>query len=186
MNESDFQAAVAGAIHTNFHGAELSILGTKHPAPHFRFLTGDINFTTYGGSWVSRAFNNGEFDYYLVIELRNCREDSGKETGATYEVSLSVVSPDRAGEHLAEAFESGGLPEELRGNKYVEVEALYTYGISVRVWHGEGNNWRKLVTAAHRQALFVNSFLGFYLDEPVNRIGNTGWDFLAGDIGFKF
>lgn len=33
-----------------------------------------------------------------------------------------------------------------------------------------------------RELLFM---AGFHLDRPMNAIGNTGWDFLKGDIGFK-
>ena len=35
----------------------------------FSFLSGDMNFTRYGGKWISTRRNNGEFDYYFVIEL---------------------------------------------------------------------------------------------------------------------
>ncbi len=190
MNESEFQAAIDGAITQTYRGIRMSIAGVKHPTPNFRFLTGDVDFVTYGGSWASKSFNNGDFDYTLVIELRNNHEDTGDETLPKYRVSLSVVSPEAAGPgHLADAFQSMGLDDEftaeLREKRLFQVEALYTYGTYAEVWSAEGNDWRKLIQAAHRQALFVNSFFGFYLDAPRNAFGNTGWDFVAGEIGFK-
>ena len=61
----------------------------------FSFLSGDMNFTRYGGKWISTRRNNGEFDYYFVIELLNWRETVGRERAAeTYNVSVSIVSPD--------------------------------------------------------------------------------------------
>ena len=63
----------------------------------FSFLTGDMDFTTYGGKWISTRQSNGEFDYYFVIELLNWRETVGEREAPpeTYNVSLSVVSPAR-------------------------------------------------------------------------------------------
>lgn len=185
MNEDKFKAAIDGAIHYDYHGINLTIAGVKHPTPHFHFLSGDINFATYGGKWASKRFNNGDFDYYLVIELRNNHEDSGVDSGPMYDVSIGVVSPEAAGEkNVKDAFESCGLPDELAENAYIQVEALHDYGIYAHVWHVEGNNWRKLMAEAHRQALFVNAFFGLYMDERRNAIGNNGWDFVRGHIGF--
>ena len=61
----------------------------------FYFLTGDVNYTTYGGKWISTRQSNGDFDYYFVIELLNWREAVGDREAPpeTYNVSLSVVSP---------------------------------------------------------------------------------------------
>ena len=44
----------------------------------FRWLTGDMDFLTYGGKWISTRQSNGEFDYYFVIELLNWRETVGE------------------------------------------------------------------------------------------------------------
>ena len=44
----------------------------------FSFLTGDMNFTRYGGKWISTRRNNGEFDYFFVVELLNWRETVGE------------------------------------------------------------------------------------------------------------
>ena len=64
----------------------------------FSFLTGDVDFATYGGKWISTRQSNGEFDYYFVIELLNWRETVGQREAPpeTYNVSLSVVSPQEA------------------------------------------------------------------------------------------
>ena len=40
----------------------------------FKFLTGDVNWQTYSGLFVSRRLNNGDFDYYLVLRVENWNE----------------------------------------------------------------------------------------------------------------
>jgi hypothetical protein len=160
---------------------QMSIAG-KFPQYHFRFLTGDVNFTTYGGSWISKPFSNDDFTYYLVIELRNRQEDLGDDANPVYEISISAVSPEAAADHLAGAFESGGAANS--DNVLAQVEALYSYGISANLWYAEGNNWHKLMSEAHKMAAFIHSYFGFYMDVPLNRIGNTGWDLIQGHIGF--
>jgi hypothetical protein len=53
----------------------------------FKFLTGDINWQTYGGKFISKKLNNGEFDHWLVIEVTNWAnavgEREAKAIGAT-------------------------------------------------------------------------------------------------------
>lgn len=169
-------------INAQFHGTTFSIVNPHWL--HFRFLTGDVNYTTYGGSWVSRQFHNGDFAYRLVIQLINMHEATGDENQPQYHVGVYAVSPEAAGQdNVDRAFD--GLPEEFRDKELFQVEALHSYGIQATLWRASGDNWDKLMRAARRQCLFINSFFGFYMDVPENRIGNTGWDFIAGDIGFK-
>jgi hypothetical protein len=37
----------------------------------FNFLTGDVNWSQYGGTWISQKFNNSDTDYWLVREIIN-------------------------------------------------------------------------------------------------------------------
>jgi hypothetical protein len=157
----------------------------------FRWLTGDRDFLTYGGKWISTRQNNGEFDYYLVIELLNWRETVGEREAPpeTYNVSLSVVSPQEAQGKISAALDCCGITEAMlqtaTGNGYrdtVLVEALYTYGIHTPVWSKDGNNWRALMREARQEARQCEFLFGFYLDRPVNRIGTTGWESLRGDL----
>jgi hypothetical protein len=154
---------------------------------NFRFLTGDVNYLEYGGSWVSKRLNNGDWDYWLVIELINMHNATGDEEQDKYDVSLYAVSPEAAGEeNLNRALDSGGLDDDkLRDNALVQVEALASYGIKALLWRDSGGNARKSLREARRESALVESFFGFCMDRRQNAIGNTGWDFIAGDIGFK-
>jgi hypothetical protein len=150
----------------------------------FKFLTGDSDYTTYGGKWISNVQNNGEFDYYFVIELINWRESVGERDAPKekYNVSLSVVSPQQAGEqNIKTAFECGGLDNEMLSNAQsplaeIQVEALHAYAGGVPIWSANGNNFAVLMKQAHEEAGNASCLFGFYLDKIVNGIGETGWE----------
>lgn len=161
----------------------------------FSFLTGDGNYTTYGGKWISTRQNNGEFDYYFVIELLNWRETVGEREAPaeTYNVSLSVVSPQEAQGKIGAALECHGITEEMlqtaTENGYRDTvlsEALHSYGVHTPVWSKDGSNWRALMREARQEARQCEFLFGFYLDRPVNRIGTTGWESLRGDLTSAF
>lgn len=156
----------------------------------FHFMSGDVNYTTYGGKWISNRQNNGEFDYWFVIELINWQEAVGDRDApdATYNVSLSVVSPSQAGEqNLKAAYECCGITQDIldtaKANGYLEeaqVEFLHSYGVHTPVWDQDGNNYRALLQQARAEAREVGTLFGFYMDRPVNKIGETGWESLKG------
>lgn len=145
----------------------------------FRFLTGDVDWRTYGGMFISKKLNNGDFDYWLVLHVDNLGDDAN-----TYHVSLSAVSPQQAQAHLQPAFECCGIPVELQSDPMIQVESLASYGVTALLWSEEGNNLKNLLKQAHEQAEISTCLFGFYMDAPQNRIGNTGWDCIRGDIGF--
>ena len=153
----------------------------------FTFLTGDVNWQDYGGKFVSKRLNNGEFDYWLVIEVINMLDATGEDTGGKYAVSLLSVSPSEAGEdNLKKAFESCGLDAEdqadLRANPLVQVEVLSSYGIYAQLQSIGGNNLSKLMREIRKEAQVASMLYGFYMDRPENRIGSTGWDLQRGDL----
>lgn len=165
------------------HNVNLTICGPKRV--RFHWLTGDL---TYGGKWISNKQNNGKFDYYFVIELLNWKETVGRDAPVdAYNVTLSVVSPDQAKEHVKSALDCCGITEKMlecatSQRDEVLVEALHDYGLSVPVWGDNGNNAKQLLRQAREQAQSTESLFGFAMDRPVNRIGTTGWEALRGDL----
>lgn len=161
--------------------------------PRFKFFTGDVNWQEYGGKFISQKFNNGEWNYWLIIEVINmfdaCVERECKQDGqGKYCVSLMVVSPEAAGmANLLKAFECCGIDatKENLDNQLLCVEALDSYGVHAQLESFSGNNINKLLKQIRRKALEDNFLFGFAMDKPENRIGNTGWDFISGNIGFK-
>ncbi len=154
----------------------------------FRFLTGDVNYVRDGGSFISGKQNNGEFDFWVVMQIRN---ECDPESPAAYSVSVSVVSPSQAGEDkINAAMECCGVTKTMMAtavaNGYgdeAKVEALHAYGVVAHVWNRYGNNHRRLMEAARQFAnTELDSLFGFVMDRPVNRIGTTGWEALRGDL----
>lgn len=145
-------------------------------------LSGDVNWLEYGGKWVSPKLNNGEFDYWLVLELTNMHEATGEERGDKYVVELCAVSPTQAGDNLDKAFECCGIPvgDAARDNEFAQVECLHSYGVRAVLVSRSGNNAHKLMREVKREP--VDGLFGFYMDRPENRIGSTGWELLRGDL----
>jgi hypothetical protein len=156
--------------------------------PYFKFLTGDINWLKYGAKLVSQKQNNGEFDFWFVIEFINMDEACGRDNQCQprYTAALLVVSPSEAGrDNLANAFECCGLPEDpnLRDNPLVQVEYLSYCGVYAQTWTKSSNNAHQLIREAKREATIqAGCMFGFAMDRPVNRIGTTGWEALRGDL----
>lgn len=161
----------------------------KGGKPRFRFLSGDNDWRSYGGKSISQRFNNGEFDYWLVLELINlydaCGEHEAKEMGGQYCVELSVVSPTQThdtGQYEA-AIESCGIQDLRDLTDEREVEILHSYGTKAVIYSGIGNNYSRLLKEARHEAYStVNFMFGSRMDQPQNAIGATGWDFVKGDI----
>ena len=133
----------------------------------FSFLTGDVDFTTYGGKWISTRQSNGEFDYFFVIELLNWRETVGEREAPpeTYNVSLSVVSPQEAQDKIGAALDCCGITEEMlqtaTENGYRDsalVEALHGYGVHTPVWSKDGNNCARPNEGSAKRRGNANSF----------------------------
>lgn len=157
----------------------------KNPRLNFKFLTGDYNWEVYGGKFVTRELSNGEFSYYIVMEVINWHDATGEENLPTYYVGLSVVAPTEVPEkEIESAKDSFGLMEEPDWDKHplLLVECLSDYGISAHVGGFRGNNLRDTMRLARMEAFKIWSMFGYYMDALQNRIGSTGWDLLKGDI----
>lgn len=153
----------------------------------FKFLTGDNNWKEHGGCFISPKFNNGEWDYWLVMDVCNLGSitDKGREY-TEYSVTVYAVSPEAAGKSkLEEAIKSMGFERdevaEWLATDEAKVEVLHSYGTEARLWDERGNNLAKLILKAKRDLYTINGMLGFFMDSPQNGIGSTGWDLIAGN-----
>ena len=150
----------------------------------FTCLTGDSDWLSYGGKWISPKYNNGDFDYYLVRTLINMEEAVGGEAKFKYLVRLSVVVPSEVIDYVS-VMQSCGRDDEYRQWKNIpdieRVEMLDDYGIYACMKEWEGNNYKKLFKLCTDEAMLVTGLFGFYMDRYQNRIGATGWDLIKGD-----
>ena len=151
----------------------------------FKMLSGDINWQEYGGKFVSKKLNNGDWDYWLVINCINMWKATGEETPFKYTVEIQAVSPQAAWKlNLDRALDSCGFSDEetekCRNTELIKVEVLSDYGIFATLWHKDGNNIKSLLKDAHKEVGLIQMLFGFYMDRTENRIGQDGWDFISG------
>jgi hypothetical protein len=148
----------------------------------FTFLTGGVNWKDYGGKFISPKQNNGEFDYWFLIDVMNNNEYM-EDPVFTYSVEVTVISPEMINDEDKErALESCGMPE-MEMNEKLWIDVLSSYGCGlVPIWNGHGNNIAKLMKEAREQTMIGSIMFGFFMDRPVNMIGTTGWDALKGDL----
>ena len=138
-----------------------------------------------GGKFISNKLNNGDFDYWLVLEVINMHEATGEEDMPKYNVSILAVSPQQAGKEAVErSLTSCGISDYGKDEVY-QVEALSDYGIYAQLWNQSSNNINALLKDARREAQLVNMLFGFYMDQLENRAGSTGWDLIAGNLTFR-
>ena len=150
-------------------------------------LSGDVNWETYGGKLVAGPFDNGDFQYWFVIEVIEWEEAVGEQEAAdidgTHNVCLSVVAPSECpADELQSAIDSYGWEGMEIDNPLILVELLHGYGIKAVV-HNDNGSLRGLLRLAKQEARVCEAFtFGFVMDTPQNAIGSTGWDCLRGDI----
>ena len=151
---------------------------------------GDINYKQYGGIFATKKLNNGDFDYWLFVELVNMEEATGDTENGTYMISIKAVSPSEPSEATKKsALFSIGLEEMNDKISTIEpfnmAKILNEYGIGAVLFNDNGDNARELFKLVRKECEKITILFGFYMDRPLNMIGNSGWDFIKGEIGFK-
>jgi hypothetical protein len=152
-----------------------------------KLLSGDVNWQTYGGKWISKKKTNEDFDYWIVLEFINFLEATGEKINGKdrYIVKIHVVAPSQVPEHEKEqALRSMGMGQSTDEipNDEMWVEILDSYGTRAVIDVIEGNNIKKLMKKAHDKIAIMDIMFGFFMDQPTNRLGTTGWDMIKGDI----
>jgi len=134
-----------------------------------------------------RAPIESDFPVWVFVKLwpwdyHVCQDESP----AKYHCEIVVASPDfvSAENVLACQNSMGWGWEWYRLEKREQAWQLAEYGIAATLWQSDGNNERVLWKAARDELRKINMLFGFYLDKQQNAIGNSGWDFLRGEIGF--
>ncbi len=144
-----------------------------------KHMEGDVKSK---GMWFSKKLNNGDWDYWLVLEITNLEEMMGKECEKKYLYTLSAVSPEAAGQKSVDnAVESAGREDEDL-NEETKAMLLVEYGIKATLYEETGSNYKTLMRHARKDMERISMMFSFHMDRQLNAIGNTGWEFIAGDI----
>jgi hypothetical protein len=139
----------------------------------------------------SKEINHGDFTFRFAIKLTYL-EEYGDDVckGGKYSVCVDAVSPESAGkDKVIDAIESWTDDQDVinqyLSDPYTPYLTLLEYGISATLFHKQGNNKNQLLKDASKELKVIDMLFGFYMDKYQNRIGNTGWDFISGNIGWK-
>ncbi len=113
----------------------------------------------------------------VVIDLYEVAGDAGTE--GKYAVGLYLVpTPNSLSKKaLKEVANSMGV-----GTKYVDIRSIQEYGHSILLKDLVTTTPEKAVLGLKKESEMIEFMIGFYLDKPVNRVGETGWTVLK-EIG---
>jgi len=132
------------------------------------------------------VFNNSEFDYKIVIEVNDCYDfdNSIEDSDQKYLVSVDVVKTSKylPKKELKAVASCCCIPL-----KDITCWDIATYGLRANLTNFtiESENLDNSLNYIANCLSVYTGLFGFYMDRYQNQIGNTGWDFLDGDIGFK-
>lgn len=159
---------------------------------HFKWLSGDVDYATYGGKWISKPLSAGLFNYWLVMELMNLEDLGCQDEGdGVYDVSLKAVSLDLLSsnklEELVDNFGQDWFTEHFQNMEEkiqleIMVDEASNYGYGAHLWSESGNNFTKLMTEARKRADHIAEYPWSYMEQQANRIGATHLDFMRGNV----
>jgi hypothetical protein len=152
------------------------------------FLTGDINWEDYGGTW----FRNLRDGVYILLRFENMDEACGRDNEGydTYLCDVLQVDLNTLPEtELQSALQCCGIDLdeiEEQHQEIAKVDACLCYGAYAPLDSTSGNSYPMRVRAEARRiadTYFVDRVaLEERLDRPVNMIGSTAREFGQGDL----
>lgn len=141
-----------------------------------------LQYGNYKQVYQSEVLSNGQFKYRLfvtVLDYEQCSDLKG--FGVDVEISKTFKALSKEQKKSLIGFGCTDKPSDYD---------VCDYGYRA-ILDGEKEvikGAKKAIAIAEKYMEKADTYkmmLGFYLDKRQNRIGNTGWDFLNGNVGFK-
>ena len=154
----------------------------------FKFLTGNLDYLTYGAKWFRLIPETRE---YHILELINwedsCGEAEAKQVGSTYCMDLSIVDLDMIDTaHLESALECYGVSLDQDGmTDEWRAEAYHGYGLRAPIDSANTSNFHRTFRNLARQSREISrdaSTKRKSMQRPVNKIGSTAAEYMCGDL----
>jgi hypothetical protein len=138
--------------------------------------------------WDAGLITDSNWPVYLFVKLEYTEQyDREWAEHGKYHVSVEAAAPQAPDAETVGHAHAGWLSDDeykaLPDQEKARV--LAEYGVKAVLWQKQGSNLRKLLKEARHEVGLINMLFGFYMDKQMNAIGNDGWDFIRGDIGFK-
>ena len=139
----------------------------------------------YDRFWYFREVIDADHPTYLVLRLQYMEEWCGSDFEYKYHMEILACGPKwPTPKNLQNALDSYELSIEdfkeypLEG----QLQLLVETGLAAHLWQSSGNNWNSLVREAREAAQPMFIFFGCYMDKHQNAIGDTGWDWIRGNL----
>jgi hypothetical protein len=150
---------------------------------NFKWLTGDIDYATYGGKWY-RVPNPNLPHRAHIMELLNWNEYEWNPV-IMYSVTLSEVDLNEIPiENIKAAKECYGIDvDEVISFEFL-LETLHGFGGSAPIYEESGNNYRNLLRAARNESRRLEDpeVHRAAMNKVVNKIGSTAYEYMRGDL----
>lgn len=132
----------------------------------------------YEGMYISyETYNNGDFEYQHVIEVNTLPDEPEK--------SYIIWGVAKTKEHLTDEKLNDVLDSSCVDYDQCITVDVFSHGLFATIDNDivDNNEVENILKQIPSRVSVVNQLFGYYMDKPLNRIGNTGWDFLDGNIG---
>jgi len=124
---------------------------------------------------------------YQSVEILDMNAYCGRDNEGQpkYCVELSLVDLDVIpASNVESAIASCGWDDDMEADDLQIAEACRSYGAKAPLFSDSGNNWRKLLADARREANELASprKLTAAMNRPVNKLGSTAAEYMRGDL----
>jgi len=123
--------------------------------------------------WISQKLTEGEFNYYLVLEIISLKYNPG------YMVGLSIVSPDQLKKYNPDIVQKK-WNKNIFSDEIKLAEALYFAGIHVIIISQYGLHRQKLLEMVQEKIPTAIESVNYYMNQIVDTVDITGWELLSG------
>ena len=121
-------------------------------------------------------------DTYFLLRIEYTDQWGDDYDGGKYHATICACGPGwPVGDN---PFSSLGISREefLTLPTIGQLQVLIDCGLCAPLWQKSGSNLATLKRLAREELQSLRMLCGFALDQPVNRIGSSGWDLMRGDI----
>lgn len=123
---------------------------------------------------------------YVFVRLMYWDYYCGDDAPAQFHCEIFCASPGMVSEdEQRKARESLCCPIDhwTNASERDRASMLADHGICATLWGADGNNAKQLLIDARNELPKINTLFGFYMDRQQNAIGDSGWEFIKGEIG---
>jgi hypothetical protein len=123
-------------------------------------------------------------EYYLAIEVIDMDEAGCVESKSDpiFVLEILAISPKSCKpstlEHASEMLKADSKFKIDENGMEVAYD-LAQYGKAAHLWQACGDNLEELIAEAKKRLQKIESLIGFYLDQPQNRMGDSGWSWVG-------